>query len=36
MCFGCVLESPRRDDSKTHPQHMILWRKIENYPFLSI
>ena len=25
-CCGCVLESPRRGDSNTHPQHMILWR----------
>ena len=22
-------------DSNTHPQHMILWRNIANYPFLS-
>ena len=35
ICFECVLESPRRGDSNTHPQHMILWRNIENYPFLS-
>ena len=28
ICFGCVLESPR-------PQHMILWRNIKNYSFLS-
>ena len=34
-CFGCVLESPRYGDSNIHPQHMILWRNIENYPFLS-
>ena len=32
--FGCVLESPHRGDSNTHPKHMILWRNIEN-PFLS-
>ena len=30
ICLGCVLESPRRGDSNTHPQHMILWRNIEN------
>ena len=35
ICRGCVLESPRRGDSNTLPQHMILWRNIENFPFLS-
>ena len=25
ICCGCVLESPQRGDSNTHPQHMILW-----------
>ena len=25
----CVLESSRRGDSNIHPQHMILWRNIE-------
>ena len=31
MCCGCVLESPRRGDSNTHPQHMILWRFYDNW-----
>ena len=31
ICFGCVLESPHRGDSNTHPQHMILWRTYDNY-----
>ena len=35
ICCGCVLESSRRDDSNTHPQHMFLWRIIENYHCLS-
>ena len=35
ICCGCVLESPQRGDSNTHPQHMILWRNIEFYNFLS-
>ena len=35
ICFGCVLELPPWGDSNTHPKHMILWRIIENYPFLS-
>ena len=26
--FGSVLESPRRGDSGTHPQHVILWRTV--------
>ena len=26
ICCGCVLESPRRGDSNTQPQHKILWR----------
>ena len=26
ICCGCVLESPHRGDSNTHPQHMLLWR----------
>ena len=26
ICCGCVLESPHRGDSNTHPKHMILWR----------
>ena len=26
ICCGCVLESPRRRDSNTHPQHMRFWR----------
>ena len=28
-CCGCVLESPHRGDSNTHPKH-DLWRNIEN------
>ena len=24
ICCGCVLESPHRGDSNTHPKHMIL------------
>ena len=35
ICLGCVLESPRRGDSNTHPQHMTLWRNIEIKHFLS-
>ena len=35
ICFGCVLESPHRGNSNTYPQHIILWRNVENYPFLS-
>ena len=35
ICCGCVLESPPRGDSNTHPEHMFLWRNIENYHFLS-
>ena len=35
ICCGCVLESPRRGDSNTHQQHMVLWRNIENCHFLS-
>ena len=27
---GCVLESPHRGDSNTHPKHMILWRTYDN------
>ena len=23
ICYGCVLESPHRGDSNTHPKHMI-------------
>ena len=30
ICCGCVLESPHRGDSNTHPQHMILWRTHDN------
>ena len=30
ICCGCVLESPQRDDSNTHPQHMSLWRTSGN------
>ena len=30
VCRGCVLELPRRGDSNTHPQHMILWRTYDN------
>ena len=26
---------PRRGESNTHPQHMLLWRNIENNQFLS-
>ena len=33
MCCGCVLESPQGGDSNTHPQHIILWRNIENFTF---
>ena len=36
ICCGCVLETPQRGDSNTHPHHMILWRNNENYHFLSI
>ena len=28
ICCGCVLESPRRDDSNTHLRSIILWRLI--------
>ena len=35
ICCGCVLESPHRGDSNTYPQHMILWRTVENYSVLS-
>ena len=31
ICCGCVLESPHRGDSNTHPKHMILWRTYDNY-----
>ena len=31
ICCGCVLESPHRGDSNTHPKHMILWRNHDNY-----
>ena len=31
----CVLQSSRRGDSNTHPQHMILWRNIEKNHFKS-
>ena len=30
ICCGCVLESPHRGDSNTHPKHMILWRIYDN------
>ena len=30
ICCGCVLESPHRGDSNTHPKHMILWRTNDN------
>ena len=30
ICCGCVLESPHRGDSNTHPKHMILWRTYDN------
>ena len=30
ICCECVLESPRRGDSNTHPRHMILWRFYDN------
>ena len=30
ICCGCVLESPPRGDSNTHPKHMILWRIYDN------
>ena len=30
ICSGCVLESPHRGDSDTHPKHMILWRINDN------
>ena len=23
ICYGCVLESPHRGDSNTHPKHII-------------
>ena len=29
-CCGCVLESPHRGDSNTHPKHMLLWRTYDN------
>ena len=35
ICCGCVLELPHRGDSNTYPQHMILWRNIETFHFLS-
>ena len=31
ICCGCVLESPHRGDSNTHPKHMILWRIYDKY-----
>ena len=31
ICCGCVLESPHRGDSNTHPKHMILWRTYDIY-----
>ena len=31
ICCGCVLESPHRGDSNTHPKHMILWTTSDNY-----
>ena len=31
ICCGCVLESPHRGDSNTHPEHMILWRTYDYY-----
>ena len=38
-CCGCVLESPHRGDSNTHPKHMILWRtydnKVKNWYFVK-
>ena len=27
---GCVLESPHRGDSNTHPKYMDLWRIYDN------
>ena len=30
ICCRCVLESPHRGDSNTHPKHMILWRTYDN------
>ena len=34
MFWMCIrIASLRRGDSNIHPQHMILWRNIENYPF---
>ena len=30
ICCGCVLESPCRGNSNTHPKCMILWRTIIN------
>ena len=34
ICCGYSLESPRRGDSNEYPQHMFLWRTIENYPLI--
>ena len=36
ICCGYSLESPRRGDSNEYPQHMFLWRTIENYPLMII
>ena len=38
MCFGCLLESPRRGDSNKYPKH-IFYKKIrtkQDLPYLSI
>ena len=31
ICCGCVLESPHRGDSNTHPSHKIFWRTYDIY-----
>ena len=30
VCCGCVLESPHRGDSNTHPKRMNLWRTYDD------
>ena len=39
ICCGCVLESPHRADSNTHPKHMILWElmiiKVKHWSFVK-
>ena len=32
---GYSLESPQRGDFTEYPQHMFLWRTLENYPLIK-